>query len=129
LHGKVIAITTDNGANMVKATSNIHNIVRILCAAHTLQLIIGKGLKLVFVFVARTRRLIQFFMYPKQIERLKAIQVSLNYQKVLSVIGNVSTYWNSLYLMWEWLLYLKDAIDQLVTDLLRNRDNAVKKDG
>jgi hypothetical protein len=59
-------------------------------------------------------------MYPKQIERLKVIQVSLNYQKVLGVIDNMSTCWNSLYLAWKWLLYLKDAIDQLATDLLRN---------
>ena len=57
-------------------------------------------------------------MYLKQTERLKAAQVSLNYQKVLGVIGDVSTCWNSLYLAWEQLLYLKDAIDQLATDLL-----------
>jgi hypothetical protein len=68
-------------------------------------------------------------MYPKQIERLKETQVSLNYQKVLGVIGDVSTRWNSLFLAWERLIYLKDAIDQLATDLSRNRDNNVKKDG
>src|SRR3954462_1576692 len=45
LRGKVIAIATDNGANMVKAISNIDNIERIPCTAHTLQLVIGKGLK------------------------------------------------------------------------------------
>ena len=68
-------------------------------------------------------------MYPKQIERLKETQESLNYQKVLGVIGDVSTRWNSLFLAWERLIYLKDAIDQLATDLSRNRDNNVKKDG
>ena len=129
LRGKVIAIATDNGANMVKAISNIDNVERIPCAAHTLQLVIGKGLKPALVFVARTRRLIRFFMYPKQIERLKETQTSLNYQRVLGVIGDVSTRWNSLFLAWERLIYLKDAIDQLATDLSRNRDNNVKKDG
>ncbi|CAB4407317.1 unnamed protein product [Rhizophagus irregularis] len=108
LRGKVIAIATDNDVNM---------------------LVIEKGLKPALVFVARTRRLIQFFMYPKQIERLKETQVSLNYQRVLGVIGDVSTRWNSLFLAWKRLIYLKDAIDQLATDLSRNRDNNVKKDG
>jgi hypothetical protein len=129
LHGKIIAVTTDNGSNMVKAISKINNVIRIPCTAHTLQLVIGKALKPALVFVARTKRLIRFFMYPKQTERLKAIQASLNYQQVLGVIGDVSTRWNSLYLAWERLLYLKDAIDQLATDLSRNRDNAIKKDG
>ena len=32
-------------------------------------------------------------------------------------------------MVWERLLYLKDAIDQLVTDLLWNRNNIIKKDG
>jgi hypothetical protein len=105
---------------MVKAISNINNIIRIPCIAHTLQLVISKGLKPALVFVARTRRLMRFFMYPKQTERLKAAQESLNYQKVLGVIRDMSTRWNSLYLAWKRLLYLKDAIDQLATDLSRN---------
>ncbi|CAB4408920.1 unnamed protein product [Rhizophagus irregularis] len=50
-------------------------------------------------------------------------------KELLSVIGDVSTRWNSLFLAWERLIYLKDAIDQLATDLSRNRDNNVKKDG
>ncbi|CAG8709350.1 22109_t:CDS:2 [Rhizophagus irregularis] len=75
------------------------------------------------------KRLIRFFMYPKQIERLKETQTSLNYQRVLGVIGDVSTRWNSLFLAWERLIYLNNAIDQLATDLSRNRDNNVKKDG
>ncbi|PKK65850.1 hypothetical protein RhiirC2_868624 [Rhizophagus irregularis] len=60
-------------------------------------------------------------MYQKQIERFKETQASLNYQRVLGVIGDMSTRWNSL--------FLKDAINQLATDLSRNRDNNVKKDG
>jgi len=105
---------------MVKAISDIDNVMRIPCAAHTLQLVIGKVLKLALVFITCTRRLMRFFIYPKQTERLKAAQESLNYQKVLGVIRDVSTRWNSLYLAWKRLLYLKDAIDQLATDLSRN---------
>jgi hypothetical protein len=43
--------------------------------AHTLNLIVGKGLMPVEVLIARAKRLITFFMSPKQNERLKAIQI------------------------------------------------------
>ncbi len=40
-------------------------------------------------------------MYPKQMERLKAVQVALNYHEILGAIGDVSTRWNSSYIAWE----------------------------
>ena len=44
------------------------------CDAHTLQLIIGKGLVPVKVLIKRVKRLIEFFMSSKQSERLEDIQ-------------------------------------------------------
>jgi hypothetical protein len=44
------------------------------CAAHTLQLVVGKGLNLIKLLVLRTKRLIDFFLRPKQSERLENIQ-------------------------------------------------------
>ena len=41
---------------------------------HTLQLIIGKGLVPVKSLIIRVKRLIDFFMRPKQSERLEDIQ-------------------------------------------------------
>ncbi len=92
LQEKIIAITTDNESNMVKAISNLDNIIWIPYTAHTLQLVIEKELAPALVFVARAKRLIWFFIYLKQMERLKATQVALNYQKVLDAISDVSTY-------------------------------------
>ncbi|GES98504.1 zinc finger BED domain-containing protein 1-like [Rhizophagus clarus] len=43
----VISITTDNGANVVAAIRDLTPIKRLSCAAHTLQLAISKGLKVV----------------------------------------------------------------------------------
>ncbi|CAI2193314.1 4593_t:CDS:2, partial [Funneliformis geosporum] len=86
LQEKLIAITTDNGPNMVKAMSYFNNVTRIPCTAHTLQLAIGKGLAPVLILIARAKRLIRFFMYPKQMERLKAVQITLNYDEVLEVV-------------------------------------------
>ena len=74
LREKVFVITTDNAANMKKAVSNMNAIEWQGCNAHTLQLIIGKGLVPVKVLIKRVKRLIEFFMSSKQSERLEDIQ-------------------------------------------------------
>jgi len=75
---KVHMITTDNGANMKKDIKDMNsaasNIKWQTCAAHTLQLVVGKGLNLVKILVLRAKRLIDFFLRPKQSERLENIQ-------------------------------------------------------
>ncbi|GBC31457.2 zinc finger BED domain-containing protein 1-like [Rhizophagus irregularis DAOM 181602=DAOM 197198] len=44
LNGKVFTMTTDNGSNMVKAGKLMNELTRLPCTAHTLQLVVGKGL-------------------------------------------------------------------------------------
>ena len=41
----IIALTTDNSSNIKKAAQIIVTIDRLLCAAHTLQLAVSKGLE------------------------------------------------------------------------------------
>ena len=42
--------------------------------AHTLQLVVGKGLNSVKLLVLRAKKLIDFFLRPKQSQRLEEIQ-------------------------------------------------------
>ena len=78
IRDKVHIITTDNGSNMKKAIKEMNLIVSNImwqpCAAHTLQLVVGKGLNSVKLLVLRVKRLIDFFLWPKQSERLENIQ-------------------------------------------------------
>jgi hypothetical protein len=74
LRDKVFTITTDNAANMKKAIASIDNIRWLGCSAHTLQLIVGKALVPVKGLIVRVKRLIEFFMRPKQSERLEDVQ-------------------------------------------------------
>ncbi|GES91520.1 zinc finger BED domain-containing protein 4-like [Rhizophagus clarus] len=106
LEKKFICITTDNGSNMVAASRLLPNTFRIPCAARTLNLVVNKGLIPVEILIARAKRLINFFMSPKQNERLKAIQTchlngtedfSENH-KYLRTIQDMKTRWNSSYL-------------------------------
>ena len=84
LREKVHIITTDNRANMKKAIKNMSLIVMNIkwqpCTTYTLQLVVGKGLNVVKLLVLRSKRLIDFFLRPKQSERLEQIQKSSQFQ-------------------------------------------------
>jgi hypothetical protein len=91
IEDRVITITTDNGANIVAAIRELTSIKRLSCAAHTLQLAIGKGLKLVEVLTTRTKQLINFFSTQKQVERLIKVQKDIGYEEPLHLIQDIST--------------------------------------
>lgn len=91
IEGRVLSVTTDNGANVVAAIRELDPIVRLSCAAHTLQLAIGRGLKLVETLTARVRQLINFFSTQKQIERLVKVQKDSGYEEQLHLIQDIST--------------------------------------
>ena len=91
LREKVHMITTDNSANMKKAIKEMGEITSNIkwqpCAAYTLQLVVGKGLSSIKLLVLRVKRLIDFFLRPKQSERLENIQKkSQNQIDVISVL-------------------------------------------
>jgi hypothetical protein len=71
---KVYVITTDNANNMKKCVQDMVGVDQLGCAAHTIQLIVGKGMKPAEILVARVKQLIDFFMRPKQSERLEDAQ-------------------------------------------------------
>src|SRR5688572_18068634 len=74
IHEKVFTITTDNASNMKKCVQDMEGVNQLGCTAHTLQLVIGKGMKPAEILIARAKQLIDFFMRPKQSERLEIIQ-------------------------------------------------------
>jgi hypothetical protein len=74
IRDKVYTITTDNGSNVKKAINEMKEVKWLGCVAHTLHLVVGKGLIPAQILIMRTKRLIDFFMRPKQSERLEEIQ-------------------------------------------------------
>lgn len=135
LEGWVTTIITDNGSNMKAAfpfliqKNKCESIQRLPCAAHTLQLAIGKGLAAAEILIAHVKRIVHFFSTQRQIERLEATQCKLGYKDILHCIQDVSTRWNSSYYAWDRLFYLKDAIIQLQADLCTSTNRDDKKDG
>ncbi|CAJ0925823.1 7692_t:CDS:2 [Entrophospora sp. SA101] len=118
----------------------MYNINRTSCGAHTLQLVIGKSLVVCDVFLARAKRLINFFLSPKQTELLENAQkevaanddddIAKTNNKYLHAIGDVPTRWNSSFLAWERIYLLKDAIYAALDILSKNRKNnlQIRKD-
>ncbi|GET02276.1 zinc finger BED domain-containing protein 1-like [Rhizophagus clarus] len=74
IRDKIYAITTDNGSNVKKAINEMEEVKWLGCTAHTLHLVIGKGIMPAQILIMRAKRLINFFMRPKQSERLEEIQ-------------------------------------------------------
>jgi len=70
----VYVITTDNSSNVKKAINDMKEVKWLGCVAHTLHLVVGKGLMPAQILIMRIKRLIDFFMRPKQSERLEDIQ-------------------------------------------------------
>src|SRR5437763_6579005 len=123
---------------MKKCLNQISWLQRLPCTAHTIQLVVEKGLLTAEVLIARAKRLINFFTSPKQNERL------LNAQKKNSeemqeeesdlhtifyrAITDVETRWSSTYIAWERLIILKPYIDIVISSLNASQDHNVKED-
>ena len=135
ISNKVTFIATDNAASMVKSVRLLKNefgIERISCAAHTLQLVIGKALTCninIQIFILRVKRLVYFFSSPKQLEHLISAQEQLNYSKIYKTVKDVQTRWNSSFYSWKRLLLLKGALIYLPNKLKADNIKENNKDG
>lgn len=69
----VFTITTDSGSNVKKEIQDMREVNQLGCTAHTLHLVEGKGMKPAEILIAHVKRLIDFFLFPKQSEHLEDI--------------------------------------------------------
>jgi hAT family protein len=137
LQDKVFFCTTDNASNMKKCLNQISWLQRLSCTAHTIQLVVGKGLLNAEILIARAKRLINFFTSPKQNERLLDAQKK-NSEDVeeegdlntifYRAITDVETRWSSTYIAWERLITLKPFIDIVISSLNASKDQNSKED-
>src|SRR5262249_51165852 len=70
LREKIFFCTTDNAANMKKMLNQIPWIKRLSCTAHTIQLVVGKGLLLAEILIARAKRVINFLVLQNKMKGL-----------------------------------------------------------
>ncbi|KAK0144577.1 Zinc finger BED domain-containing protein 4 [Merluccius polli] len=119
---KVIAVVTDNGANMVSA---VHKAgwKHYPCIAHTLNLVVKDGIKAVHEVVqllTTCSSIVSFFHHSaKATEKLKQIQKQLKVAEH-KLIQSVETRWNSVFYMLERLHEQREAVTTALCLLGKN---------
>lgn len=123
---KIVAVTTDNGANIVKAIElTFGRAKHIRCIAHTLNLVVQNSVMVneIKIFIDKVRRIVQWFHQSGVgADQLRNSQKAENVPegKIKHLIGDISTRWNSQLHMIERFL----AMSGTVGGILLNHPNA-----
>src|SRR6266513_1782414 len=111
-----MAITTDNGSNMVASTNilkeklSLDNFVHCRCVAHILNLIVATGLEILKTPIKKLRKLITVIRKStKVLEELENLFV-IEEKQFLCPILDCKTRWNSTYQMINRACFLKEYI-------------------
>ena len=118
LDGKVVAIVHDNASNMVLASELLEDWGDLPCFGHTLQLAVNAGLEISTIsrLSGACKKLVTHFKHSVVAttalhERQKTMNVPHH-----SLLQEVSTRWNSTYLMYERLAEQRWAIYAVIHD-------------
>ena len=117
-HEKLVAATTDNGSNLVRAM-DLLSWTRISCFSHTIQLAIEKVMDIPRVSraVAHCKQLVGHFNHSsKSSYLLKQKQYDLKH-KQHRLIQSVATRWNSSYYMMERILEQHQPLSATLSQL------------
>lgn len=113
---KIVACTTDNAPNMVKAVM-ICNWWHVPCFAHTLNLIVQASLEPISETRAKVKSVVEFFKRsPQALEKLHNIQKQMD-SPVLTPKQDCPTRWNSTYEMFDRLLKIKEPLQSTLAIL------------
>lgn len=115
---KVIAVTTDNGSNMIKAVSEMH-LPRIPCIGHVLNNAVNnaiKGDERIGDLLTLCRKASAVFSHSHNMkQRLVEVQKHLKLP-MHSLVGDVATRWGSKYHMLQRYFEQRKAVRELFAD-------------
>nr|CAI5842006.1 unnamed protein product [Callosobruchus analis]CAI5856383.1 unnamed protein product [Callosobruchus analis] len=123
---KIVSVTTDNGANIVKAIElTFGRAKHVRCIAHTLNLVVQNSVMVTEIktFIDKVRRIVQWFHQSGVgADQLRNSQKAENVPegKIKHLLGDVSTRWNSQLHMLERFI----AMSGMVGGILLNHPNA-----
>ena len=109
IQDKIVACTTDNAANMVRAIQ-LCNWRHVPCFAHSLNLVVQTSLEVITETRAKVKAVVEYFKRsPQALEKLHNIQRQLEYS-VLTPKQDCPTRWNSTFYMFKRILQMKEPL-------------------
>lgn len=121
LNDKIIAIVTDNAANIVKAVQSMEQVQEksnVTCAAHTLQLSVNNSLSSddIQFLVTKASKIVGHFKHSNVAKyALKEKQKQLGLP-MLTLLQSCNTRWNSTFLMLERLTKNRNPVMNVLAD-------------
>lgn len=109
LDGKIVAVVSDNAAN-IKAAIRLCNWRHIPCFAHTINLIVQAGISKISNLVVKVKSIVEYFKRsPQAYAKLQSTQKQMGV-KELKLKQEMPTRWNSCLEMLERVLGVKDPL-------------------
>lgn len=109
LFDKVVALVTDNAANMT-AAARLGGWPHLPCFAHSLNLIVQTGLKEIAITHKKVKEVVEYFKRsPQASEKLRVVEKQMGFPE-LNVKQDMPIRWNSTYEMFQRILEIKDPL-------------------
>lgn len=115
----ITCTVTDNGPNIVNSVSLIDDWKQLKCANHTIQLAVKKGVQVTAIqrIVGRAKKLVAHFNKSnKKTNAYRRMQCDDGVQQPLTLVSYTQIRWNTVYLMLNRLIKLKDYIRRVLQD-------------
>ena len=120
---KVIAVVTDNAANMTAAIKRMAPVYHIPCYAHTLNLVVQDSLKSLKVLAGardKIRAIVSFFHHSTKAATALEEEQRKEHRELKKLKQEVRTRWNSTAEMIERFLELSSSVRRVLADLVRD---------
>lgn len=118
---KIVAVISDNAANIKNAVMNELQLKHFGCFAHTLNLIVQDAIKVVSLLVEKVKSIVAYFKRSTLgMDKILAFQKNAGSTNPKKLLQSVPTRWNSTYLMLERICELQDAVKTSVALINKN---------